>query len=166
VEASIRIFRTIFEDYGDPLVDITVPDLRVQMRKGPRAGTTCTVRSRLIHEDGSYATDFEHDGASTFFLELGVLDQQIISEDWIEVIGVLLEARSWEPQFVRAKHEDEGGGPWDGARKCEYCVAPPKGDGEHWMVEHYLPPKCPSIRAETGKHLSVYGRFVVIRWTP
>jgi hypothetical protein len=179
VNANVRIFSKVFEDYGDPLVDIEVTDLRVQFRGasgGRSGGKVCTVRSRLIHEDGSYATDFEHDGASRFLLELAVLSTEIIREDWIEVTGVLLEARAWEEPFVRAEHAYKGGGPWEGVRKCERCKNPPDGDGEHWLVEHYTPPECSAIEVAPKadprgnvrkfKPLPVYGRYVIVRWTP
>ena len=166
MRAHVRIFPTIFEDFDDPLVDLKVDNLRVQMSDRHRAGRICTIRSRLIHADGSYATDFEHDGASSFLMEFAVLDQMIHAEYWIEVVGVLTEVRSWDAPFVRDPDDRKEGGPWEGATLCEFCTGG-EGAEPHYVVEHYTPPECKQITQSSGcreRTWPVYGRYIIVRW--
>ena len=158
MKAQVSIYRNIFGSAEAPLADFEVENLRVQMRDA-RGGTSCYIASRAIHEDGSYATDFEHDGASLFTMEFGVLSQTIVGENWLEVTGVLMEARSYDDtSFVPSL--SSAGTLWEGAEKCDRCT----GKQAHWVVERYVPPTASKIRVGDDKVLPVYGRYVVVRW--
>lgn len=166
MKGNVRIYPMVFGDYVDPIATFDVENLRVRMRDSHRAGRTCDIMSRLIHEDGSYATDFEHDGASAFTMEFAVLDMTILSEDWVEVVGMLTAVRSWEAPFIRDPDATKTGGPWEGAHLCPSCTEGKPGDetGPHWIVEHYTPPECSGIKSAKGKSLPIYGRYIVVRW--
>lgn len=162
--SSLDIYRKIFGTWESPIATIEVPHLHLKLRDcgGATEGRECEIRARLLDKDGGYATDFEHDGASSLSISMAVTNEQIITEDWFEVAGVITEVRAWGAPFEQHTEGDA----WEGAHDCETCTGQHEGAEPHKMVEHYIPPEAYKIITEAGKLLPVYGRYAVLRWRP
>lgn len=167
MRGTLAIYRNIFGTYEDPIATVEIDDLNLRMRTcgGSTGGREADVRDRLLDEDGVYATDFEHDGASKLSITLAVLNEQIIHEDWFEVTGVITEARAWSLPFKCRRDKRDAEGPWDGEHDCEVCKGQHEDAEPHKMVENYVPPEVSHIEIADGKCLPVNGRFAVLRWS-
>lgn len=106
---------------------------------------TLIVGERMIDTEGRYATDFEHDGAWRFKMEMYVMKFTMVTADWLEWKGIIESVQGYTPE-----QEAEV---WAQAVECDRCTEEPHlnlGYG------HYVPPEINDFN----------GKFVVVRYTP
>lgn len=108
---------------------------------------TLTVGERMIDTEGHYATDFEHDGAWRFRMEMFVMKFTLVTADWMEWKGIVSEVSAYTPE-----QEAEV---WAQAEPCMYCTGiEEEGTGPHLNLgyDHYSPPK---VKGYNGKYVVV-----------
>lgn len=132
MKAKVQIFHTHWVRDDKAILEYEIANLNLQSRKmGGELEGFC-FRDRMIDDEGHYATDFEHSGASKFMVEVIMFGTpNLISEGWIDVIGVVTELRMYP----------EGVDPWEDAQDCDYCREHQDEHVKPHLTVPYLPPR-------------------------
>jgi hypothetical protein len=133
--------------FMEPVQTFDLEVLRAQSMDTRLGGPRYLIGARLQDSDGVDVTDYEHDNAWLFRMEVACFDLTMITADWIEMIGVVLELQSWV-----FGPEDESQLAWEGATECKTCTADEGESRRHIMVEHYTPP---NVKGVSGKWVKV-----------
>ena len=134
--------------YEEPVQTFTLDVLRVQHLDSTSDNIDrYLIGDRLQDERGVDVTDYEHDNAWKFRMEVACLSLTMLTADWIEMIGVVIELQSWV-----YGPEDESQLMWEGLDECKHCTADEGEARKHWMVEHYVPPR---VKGVTGKWVKI-----------
>ena len=134
--------------FEDPVAKFDIGVLRVQSMDPTREGIErYLIGERLQDSDGVDVTDYEHDNVWKFRMEVACMKMTMLTADWIELVGVVLDMQSWS-----YGPEDESQLAWEGATACPNCTDDEGERQRHVMVEHYTPPK---VNGVSGKWVKV-----------
>jgi hypothetical protein len=128
----------------EPERKYTLDVLRVQHLDNTTDGVNrYLIGNRLQDSSGVDVTDFEHDNAWQFRMEVACMNLTMLTADWIEMVGVVIELQSWGDEIDKA---------WEGAAACTYCMADEGESRRHIVVEHYTPPR---VKGMSGKWVKI-----------
>jgi hypothetical protein len=146
VKATVEIYDN-HHFYGDPCAKYTMDVLRVQSLDTRDGIERYVIGDRLQDSAGIDVTDYEHDNVWKFRMEVACMSLTMLTANWIEMVGVVIELQSWV-----YGPEDESQLMWEGLDECKHCTADEGEQRKHGMVEHYTPPK---VNGVSGKWVKV-----------
>ena len=130
--------------YEEPVQTFTLDVLRVQHLDSTSDNIDrYLIGNRMRDSAGVDVTDYEHDNVWLFRMEIACLSLTMLTADWIEMVGVIIELQSWGDEYDKA---------WEGAEACTTCMADEGEARRHIMVEHYTPPR---VKGMSGKWVKI-----------